>query len=155
MMYETMTDLNGLLIIFYRTHSPYTQCMKPLQTTASMGLAGEPNNDITHAVYTNGRWGPVYHTRQNIRGGKHLQFFVVVHSTANVFPWICGHVDWQYKYTSMRLWRFSPWMTILLSNHESFALYGISSATKDLHGTTWRLMITNRTKVRHQGNTNV
>ena len=42
--YETMTDLNGFSIVFYRSHSPYTRRTKPWQTTASMGLAqARPN----------------------------------------------------------------------------------------------------------------
>ena len=37
--YETMTDLNGFSIVFYRSHSPYTWRTKPWQTTTSVGFA--------------------------------------------------------------------------------------------------------------------
>ena len=39
MTYKTMTDLNGFSVIFYCSHSPYTQRTKPWQTNASVGLA--------------------------------------------------------------------------------------------------------------------
>ena len=39
--------------------------------------------------------------------GKTFTVFVFVHYTVNVFPWIYGCVDWQYRHTSMPPWRFS------------------------------------------------
>ena len=47
--YETMTDLISFSIIFYRSHSPYTRCTKPWQTTTCVGLAqARPNNKDQH-----------------------------------------------------------------------------------------------------------
>ena len=62
--------------------------------------------------------------------GETSLIFVLVHSTPNVFPWMFGHVDWQYKHTNMLPWRFShEWpifsLTAKVFPFESFALYCI------------------------------
>ena len=45
--YESMIDLNGFTIVVDRSRSPYTQCTKPWQTTASVGLAQDRPNYST------------------------------------------------------------------------------------------------------------
>ena len=51
--------------------------------------------------------------------GKTFVFFAVVHSTANLFLLIHGHVDWEYEYINML-----PW--IFLSNSGSIFLRSVA-----------------------------
>ena len=54
MTYETMTELNGFSIVFYRSRSPYTRRTKPWQPTASVGRAwgaSEPRLAPISSVY--------------------------------------------------------------------------------------------------------